>query len=330
MTDAARKPSFAQMAKAVAKLGKFLTVRKDGKGDFKSIQAAIDAAPPNSIVEIQDNGHYNEQIKIHKEKPGLTLRGRKGFWPVITSTGLRQHFKYLVETRAPRTTVERLVLAHGKTGDVHDLALSAMYSSPCRVRSAILYCDSEDCVHLSETSGPTEPKSVIEECVVTGGVALGTRGLARNCLLFGYLGSQYARHSVVAENVLVRRITGCVAGSELRSCTLLGRVMLLREGVLLLDCVVDQITATGPNNRVDYCDVFGKPAFMDMAKPGRKCFGMDPKFRDPENFDYRLKRTSPCRGRASDGGDIGCRYTKEMLEMLKLAHELRKKGIIKF
>jgi hypothetical protein len=36
------------------------------------------------------------------------------------------------------------------------------------------------------------------------------------------------------------------------------------------------------------------------------------------------------RGKDSDGGDIGCRFTPEMLEMLKKAPELRKKGIIKF
>jgi hypothetical protein len=36
--------------------------------------------------------------------------------------------------------------------------------------------------------------------------------------------------------------------------------------------------------------------------------------------------TSPCREKASDGGDIGCRFTPEMLEK---ALELRKKGIIK-
>jgi len=35
----------------------------------------------------------------------------------------------------------------------------------------------------------------------------------------------------------------------------------------------------------------------------------------------------PRRGKASDGGDIGCRYTPEML---RLALELRRKGIIKF
>jgi hypothetical protein len=32
----------------------------------------------------------------------------------------------------------------------------------------------------------------------------------------------------------------------------------------------------------------------------------------------------------SNGGDIGCRYTPEMMEVLEKALELRKKGIIKF
>ena len=64
VTDAARKPSFAEMEEAVADLGQFITVRQDGKGDFTSIQAAIDAAPPNSLIEIQDNGPYNEKIII--------------------------------------------------------------------------------------------------------------------------------------------------------------------------------------------------------------------------------------------------------------------------
>jgi hypothetical protein len=42
------------------------------------------------------------------------------------------------------------------------------------------------------------------------------------------------------------------------------------------------------------------------------------------------KPTGPCRKKASDGGDIGCRFTPEMMEMLEKALELRKKGIIKF
>ena len=85
-----------------------------------------------------------------------------------------------------------------------------------------------------------------------------------------------------------------------------------------------------PGTAIEHCDTFGKNPFLGLARPGKRCFSADPQFRDPKNFDYRLKPTSPCRGKASDGGDIGCRFTPEMLEMLKLAHELRKKGIIKF
>ena len=36
------------------------------------------------------------------------------------------------------------------------------------------------------------------------------------------------------------------------------------------------------------------------------------------------------RGKASDGGDLGVRYTPEMIEMCKLAFALRARGIIKF
>ena len=36
------------------------------------------------------------------------------------------------------------------------------------------------------------------------------------------------------------------------------------------------------------------------------------------------------RGLASGGGDIGCRYTAEMIEMVNVALQLRAKGIIKF
>ena len=34
--------------------------------------------------------------------------------------------------------------------------------------------------------------------------------------------------------------------------------------------------------------------------------------------------------RASDGGDIGCRYTPEMIELCKVALDLRRRGILEF
>ena len=93
--------------------------------------------------------------------------------------------------------------------------------------------------------------------------------------------------------------------------------------------MLGKIEARQPNTRIEYSNIVANE-LAGFARPGRGCFTKDPQFRDPKNFDYRLKRTSPCRKKASDGGDIGCRHTKEMLEMLKVAFELRKKGIIKF
>jgi len=39
---------------------------------------------------------------------------------------------------------------------------------------------------------------------------------------------------------------------------------------------------------------------------------------------------SPCLKTLSDGGDIGCRYTPEMIELCQKALELRAQGIIQF
>ena len=57
---------------------------------------------------------------------------------------------------------------------------------------------------------------------------------------------------------------------------------------------------------------------------------MDALFRDPKILDYRVTPGSPCAGKASDGSDLGCRYTREMVELCSVALELRKRGIVRF
>ena len=116
----------------------------------------------------------------------------------------------------------------------------------------------------------------------------------------------------------------------MRFCTIKGAVKLAGESNSLMDCIIGRVTSKYPNAQIKHCDLIGKPPVGGAAKLAKGCFSRDPQFRDPENLDYRLKPTSPCRKKASDGGDIGCRFTPEMLEMLRVARELRKKGIIKF
>jgi len=311
VTDATRKPSFAEMAKAVAKLGKFLTVRQDGKGDFKSIQAAIDAAPPNSLIEIQDNGVYNEHVVIHRQ--GVVLRGKRGRWPVITLSRQSKSFKGLVEVGAARATIERLVLVYHPPAD-RSAACVLRNVGPLRLTHALVYIEGPEPRthrHPFWTWGKGESK--IQSCILIGpGEFTGQgRTSVSNCIWKGFkYGAIYAAHEC-----------------QLRFCTVVHGGVATSDPLVPLS-ISDSIleaTVVGRNTRIDNCNVF-KPG----GKPGKGFFCADPQFRDPANFDYRLKRTSPCRRKASDGGDIGCRYTPEMLEMLRLALELRRKGVIKF
>ena len=66
------------------------------------------------------------------------------------------------------------------------------------------------------------------------------------------------------------------------------------RGSVVLDSIIEHVRGA---RAIERCDVFGKPPFA---------------------------------GKASDDWDIGVRYTPEMIEILKKALELRKKGIIKF
>jgi len=324
VTDTKRKPSFEQMQQAVADLGQFLTVRRDGKGSFQTIQAAIDAAVPNSLIEIQDNGPYNEKIDIPKEKKGLTLRGGKNCWPIVTSVGQTTNFPRLVTITAPETTFERLVLAHGAPAGENPSCVNVAVT-PARIHSCVLYSSPQAGSRVFNGSGLE-----LEHCVVVGSGDLRGSPALSDCVWLG-LGPTYQADGLHFTNVLIGSGLGGVGSdSELRGCTFAGPLKVIGGGGLITDCIMPCVECVKVDTRIEHCNVYAKPPFIDQAKPGKGCFGGDPQFVNPQAFDYRLRPTSPCRNRASDGGDVGVRYTPEMLQMLMLAFELRKRGVIKF
>ncbi len=68
---------------------KDLTVAADGSGDFKTLQAAIDAAPDNSEARttiLVRNGTYPELIVVGPEKKNLTIRGEDRKDTIIAAT----------------------------------------------------------------------------------------------------------------------------------------------------------------------------------------------------------------------------------------------------
>jgi hypothetical protein len=323
VTDAQRKPPFAEMERAVADLGKRFTVRQDGQGDFKTIQAAIDAAPPNSLIEIQDNGPYNEKVTILKNKEGLTIRGKKGCWPVVTSAGPVTNLPVLLQTRSANTSLRRLVFAHVAPAGSHPVAVK--FEAPGEVQNCILYCAPER----------------------GGALDVGADTKVKGCVLFGGAGAQRARLECVDtiwlrehpmycwrggtfKNVFVFELPDMGGPCRFQCCTIVKHAKFKGEGNALLDCIVGSVEAAKPGTRIENCDVYHSPPFADQAKPGKGCFSAPPMFANPKSFNYRLMPNSPCRGRASDGGDLGFRYTPQIIEMLKLALELRARGIIKF
>jgi formylglycine-generating enzyme required for sulfatase activity len=306
VTDAARQPSVAELKEAVANLGQFLRVRQDGQGDFTSVQAAIDAAAPNSLIEIQDDGPYNEKITIPEEKRSLTVRGGKGFWPVVTSLGPTRDFRVLVTVDAPAAVFERLVLIHGTPMGRDSFCISA--SAPdhaLTLRRVVLW------MAAGQAAVSARRTQRLENCIILAPGYYSSSGVIEDCLLLGQSRAQLS--------------------CEIRHCTI-AKLTLAIASATVKDSIIGQVSQDenyeGPH-RVEHCNIFGAPP-AEGAITGRICFNADPQFRDPANLDYRLLPTSPCIGKGSDGGDIGCRYTPEMMEMIQKALELRAKGIIKF
>ena len=72
---------------------------------------------------------------------------------------------------------------------------------------------------------------------------------------------------------------------------------------------------------ISYCAVYGPYPFDGKARAGSGCVYGQPLFLNPADLDYRLGPGSPCSGKASDGKDIGCRYTPEMIAIIKEARD---------
>jgi hypothetical protein len=129
----------------------------------------------------------------------------------------------------------------------------------------------------------------------------------------------------IVQNCLLGR-AAFWSGNQYHGCTILGDVKLAGQNTMLRDCIVSQVLDPKQGLWKENCNIVqGVPAVDTL-----NCFSADPEFLDPARLDFRLGPKSPCRGKASDGGDLGVRYSPEMLEMLKLALELRARGVIKF
>jgi len=227
VTDTERSPSLSELDEAVADVGSKIVVRLDGDGNFTSIQQAIDSATPNSLIEIQDNGPYNEKLYVPPEKTGLTIRGGTGIWPIVTSVGPRSNFPVLLTIRAPEVSLERLVLSHGQAGGQSPACVVGNFS----IRSCIVY---EERTAINLGGG------LVHNCVIVGGGCMqGELVTVSDTVWCG--GLNYIHGGCALENavVIASRTLGAARGRcEARRSTFIGAVVVRGREDSFADCIV--------------------------------------------------------------------------------------------
>jgi len=180
--------------------------------------------------------------------------------------------------------------------------------------------------------GPTKLEEAVIWMPSESGVNAVNRALRKeelqfeNCVILA--ASRFDARVTLRDCVFLKQVE-LIWDSQLVLCTI-SRALLGGVPTTLTDCIIGdvEVPSRAPGNRMDHCVTFGK-ASSDVQR-GNGCSVADPMFRDQKNLDFRLNPGSPCIGKASDGGDIGCRYTPEMIELCKIALELRSRGVIKF
>ena len=109
-----------------------------------------------------------------------------------------------------------------------------------------------------------------------------------------------------------------------RFATFVNDIFLSPRGDLVADSVVGVVRDEADGAKFRHC-LIGHQRGPRSAF--RSCATGQLHYRDPPALDYRLKpRTS--RVRASDGGDVGVRYSRALIALVKKAHELRDRGLV--
>ena len=307
---------------------KAIVVSREGADSFRSIQSAINAASADSVIEILDGGTYHEALKIPESKPGITIRGKDGLWPVV-SLADQQWSGSLVEIHAEGTTLEGLVLVHETVEGAQGAAVSV------RARGVRL---SHTVVHAGEgvlcLDVGHRAEAEVSHCVLLGvgrtADAYSRLVVHRSLWLRGgaRTGEGPTPYATFVDSVVHHM--NLYSPGEIRSCTVPGGVYSWRGGIVVRDSIISAVTVRKGRIRVERTNLYQQSITSSEKLLLIDCLSADPGFIDPQTHDYRLRPTSPCRGKAQDGGDLGCRHTPEMVELLSKARELRDKGIISF
>ncbi len=148
--------------------GKDLVVATDGSGDFKTVQAAIDAVPAHSEARttiLIKKGTYEELLVVPAEKKNLTLRGEDRKHTVIAATNnakLNPRRREMVSMDADGFRLENLTL-HNTTPK------GGSQAETIRVRADRVVFEHCDFVSFQDTLR-LDGRVYVHECYIEGDV----------------------------------------------------------------------------------------------------------------------------------------------------------------
>jgi hypothetical protein len=258
--------------------------------------------------------------------PDLTIRGKEGNWPLVHSGPLlKTPTAFVICADAPNLALERVIITYlAKTPNEDASGAGPLHASAgCRLRYVILG---------TNLDWPTRFK-------IQGRCEVDSSFLGRFSQQPGIEGDATVRNSIsvseqfglkksIVENTIAKRLV--IDGPcEIHHSVATAGLEFLGSDIHVDSSILLSVISHKPGTSIDFCDVISG-RYTDQAKAGTGCISVEPQFTDAKNLDFTLSKKSPCRGKASDGGDLGVTYTPEMIEVIKMAFLLRQQGVIKF
>ena len=289
-------PDHLRPAEVQAKLTRLtkevIIVSKDGTGDFTRLEDALAAVPDGGTVEIADAGQYLPAHMTTLTDRRLTIRARKGTRAVIG----HWYCPYsLFDLRDSDVTFEQLDF----------LTSDNMPIRSAGGRTHVVDCSFSNS-HSSFYMGSAE-------------------ATVRNCVLYRCACVNYGQRRNAGERTFENNLV------------ILSSPMYFDGPKWSLSARNNLFAHSGTSFALRYADTQSKWQWdyncywettvfswrggqsyptIDLTRKhmgnDKHSIAEDPKFADPENMDLRLGPDSPCRGAASDGGDIGVRWSDEM------------------
>ena len=338
LSDGRRRPSVPGMLKVINAQGDSLVVSTTAR--LRTLAAAIDALKkPNSTIQLKGGQTYSAGALISGDAAqGLAIRASgdnnarldgngkiaikifpdtdrvwlEGITFQNAEVGISIYERCNVTLRncfAAKDMGAAIQIRSESTVDIGGSVLKLSGINAATIQGSVLLCDdaSIDYSRLSQCilvgKEITLLESSLTDCLVLGSVRVRDKTALSHVTL--------TKPLIVHRDIRGARVTNSILpsivfdGIDVRAWNRKKKDQKQDEAL--------NITVTSSllmSQRDDFPDIVLKTDKLLKGNPG---------FANPQRLDFRLADASPARGKASDKTDLGCRFTPDMLKLLKYA-----------